>query len=123
MKQTGYQAYKAQSINTMTQGELLLLLYAELQKRLSRAEIALKDKEYSVFDQSMKRCQEIVHYLVDTLDFQYPISLELNRMYSFFQLQISRIRAGRNAAYIADLKSLVQELEDAFTQLEKGTNG
>ena len=38
MNLQGYQQYKEQSIYTMTQGELLNLLYDELMKRLLRAE-------------------------------------------------------------------------------------
>ena len=41
----GYQQYKEQSIATMTQEELLLLLYDELVKRLVQAELALDKKE------------------------------------------------------------------------------
>ena len=41
MDMKGYQQYKEQSVNTMTQGELLLLLYDELYKRLSQAELML----------------------------------------------------------------------------------
>lgn len=45
MDMRGFQQYKEQSVNTMTQGELLLLLYDELVKRLTQAELALnKDK-------------------------------------------------------------------------------
>ena len=39
MYQNGYEQYKLQSVNTMTSGEMLLLLYDELIKRLARAQI------------------------------------------------------------------------------------
>ena len=42
----GYMQYKEQSISTMTQGELLLRLYDELQKRLLRAQFALEQENY-----------------------------------------------------------------------------
>ena len=38
MDMRGFQQYKEQSVNTMTQSELLLLLYDELFKRLTQAE-------------------------------------------------------------------------------------
>ena len=38
----GYQQYKEQSIATMTQEELLLLLYDELVKRLVQAELSIR---------------------------------------------------------------------------------
>lgn len=40
MDMRGYQRYREDSLNTMTQGELLLLLYDELIKRLTQAELS-----------------------------------------------------------------------------------
>ena len=70
MDARGYQQYKEQSINTMTQGELLLLLYDELVKRATRAELALDKQDYPLFEASIDRCLEIIRYLDDTLDRQ-----------------------------------------------------
>jgi flagellar capping protein FliD len=55
METRGFQAYKAQSVSTMTQGEQLLLLYDELVKRLTRAELALDKEDYTVFEESVDR--------------------------------------------------------------------
>ena len=49
MFRNGYEQYKMQSVNTMTRSEMLLLLYDELIKRLTRAQIALGDKNYDLF--------------------------------------------------------------------------
>ena len=77
MYQNGYQQYKMQSVNTMTRGEMLLLLYDELVKRLTKAELALEKEEFDVFDASVKRAQEIVQYLQETLNTEYSISRDL----------------------------------------------
>ena len=45
MDMRGYQQYREQSLNTMTQGELLLLVYDELVKRLTQAELALAKED------------------------------------------------------------------------------
>ena len=74
MYQNGYQQYKMQAVNTMTKGEMLLLLYDELIKRLTRAELALEREDYEVFEASVKRSGEIVQYLKDTLNTEYSIS-------------------------------------------------
>lgn len=117
--QNAYQNYKQQSINTMTQGEMLILLYDELLKRLTRAEFALEGKDYGLFDQSVQRSKEIVHYLRDTLDLSYDISAELARMYNFFDYTLIRVGAGRNKELIAELKPLVRDLRDAFNEANK----
>ncbi|MGC4019602.1 MAG: flagellar export chaperone FliS [Muricomes sp.] len=115
----GYQQYKEQSIMTMTQGELLLLLYDELMKRLKRSEIALDTDNYELFDQSVVRSVEIVNYLKDTLNRDYAISAELRNMYDFFIFELSRLQAGRKKEVIQELQPLVKDLRDAFAAAEK----
>ena len=112
----GYQHYKEQSVYTMTPGEMLNLLYDELLKRLTRAELALEKEDYTLFEQSMQRCTEIVTYLTNTLDHQYDISAELKRMYEFFQYEFSRIKAGRRAEIIEEVRPLIADLRDSFRE-------
>ena len=119
MDMHGYQQYKAQSINTMTPGELLMLLYDELIKRLARAEIALKNQNYEVFDESIIHCREILRYLDDTLDMQYPISHDLHRLYDFFSYELSRVQVGRNEKVLAEVKPRLTDLRDTFRQAQK----
>lgn len=119
MYQNGYEQYKMQSINTMTHGEMLLLLFDELLKRLTRAQLALEEEEYDLFDKSVQRSTEIVRYLSKTLNMDYQISYELRRMYEFFLYELSRLQAGRNSAVIQELKPLVTELRDAFKEASK----
>lgn len=70
MYQNGYEQYKLQSVNTMTSSEMLLLLYDELLKRLARAQVALEDKDYDLFNKSVQRSKEIVQYLDFTLNME-----------------------------------------------------
>lgn len=119
MSSYGYQHYKEQSVNTMTPGEMLNLLYDELLKRLTRAELAIEKKDYDLFEQSMQRSVDIVIYLKKTLNHKYEISAELKRMYDFFLYEFGRIKAGRNAALIADVRPLIIDLRDAFREAQK----
>lgn len=115
----GYQQYKEQSVMTMTQGEMLLLLYDEILKRLKRAEIALDIEDYELFDKSVQRSAEIVRYLKDILNYNYAISQELRSMYDFFIYELGRIKASRKKELIAEIKPLVKDLRDAFEQAGK----
>ncbi len=119
MDMKGFQQYKEQSINTMTQGELLLLLYDELYKRLSLAEIMLDRQEYPVFENAVDRSVAIIEYLDATLDRQYPISKNLAQLYEYFTYELGRVRIGRRKEVLAPVKSMVNELRDAFRQAQK----
>ena len=119
MDMRGYQQYKQQSINSMTPGELLLLLYDELVKRATMASLALEKQEYPLFEAAIDRCVDIVNYLDETLDHQYPISRDLSRMYEYFTYQLGRIKIGRNQKELEKLRPMLAEMRDAFHEAEK----
>ena len=110
----GFQQYKEQSVDTMTQSELLLTLYDELVKRLTRAELAMEKKEYDVMESSVDRSTEIIKYLSGTLDRSYDISKNLYQLYEFFCYELARVKFGRNAEELQRVKRMVCELRDAF---------
>ncbi len=115
----GYQGYQEQGINEMSPAELLLLLYDELVKRLFRAGLALDKKDYGLFEASVDRGLDIIHYLDDTLDMQYPISRNLNRLYDYFCFELNRVKAGRNKTELDRVKTMVGELRDSFREAQK----
>lgn len=119
MDMKGYQQYKEQSVNTMTQGELLLLLYDELFKRLSQAELMLDQQNYPVYEASLERAVAILDYLDSTLDRQYPISGNLAQLYEYFTYELGRAKIGRRKEVLSNVKSMVGELREAFRQAQK----
>ena len=119
MAVNGYRHYKEQTVNTMTAGEMLNLLYDELLKRLTRSELALENKDYELFEQSIQRSMDIVTYLKDTLNFKYEISNELKRLYDFFLYELVRIKAGRNSAVISEIRPLIMDLRDSFREAQR----
>jgi flagellar protein FliS len=120
METRGFQAYKEQTVNTMTQGEQLLLLYDELIKRLTRAELALEKADYEIFEASVDRGIDIIHYLDAILDRQYEISKNLAQLYEYFTYELKRVRIGRNKTELARVKKMASELRESFQQASKG---
>lgn len=117
----GYQKYKEKSIYSMSGPELLLLLYDEAISRLSKADFALEDKEYDIFEDCLSRTSRIVRYLIDILDMGQPISRDLRRIYNYLIYDISRIKAGRERqrAEIGRIKHILSELRSAFEEASR----
>ena len=90
-----FKQYKESTIYSMSNLELLLLLYDEAVKRLKMAQIALEDKKYDTFEEYLEKTGRIVRYLIQILDMQYPISKDLKRIYEYLIYDISRVKAGR----------------------------
>jgi len=122
MEMNGFQQYKDQSVNTMTQGELLLLLYDELVKRLVRASLEMDKELWDSFDATVERAMEIVRYLDRTLDRKYPVSANLHSLYDFFCYELSRVRFGRNRSELERVTGMVRELREAFQTAQKNND-
>ncbi len=123
MDMKGYQHYKQNSVNTMTSGELLLLVYDELVKRLTLAELMLNKEDYSTFESAVSKSLEILHYLDRTLDLRYPIGRDLHRMYDFMCYDLNRVKAGRNRTELERVKKMATELRESFRQADKQQGG
>lgn len=120
----GYNQYKEKSIYSMSGPELLLLIYDEAIKRLSRADISLTDKNYEDFDDCIARVTRIVCYLIDILDFNQPISWDLKRIYDYLIYDLSRVKAGRERrqSEIARIRHILSELREAFDGASRKVN-
>jgi len=112
------QSYKEQAVATMTQGEMLIVLYDEVIKRLKKAKILIENTDYTNAESELNRAQNIVIYLETILDRKYEISRNLAQLYRFFNLQMVRVIAGRNTELIDELIPLVEDLRDTFKQAD-----
>ena len=108
--------YQEQSIMQMSQGELLILTYDEAIKSLRLAEIALEDKKYDKFDETMKKANMIIRYLRQTLDMEQPISRDLLRLYDFITFDLGLVQAGRDRRKdeLPKLAAILTDLREGF---------
>lgn len=116
-----YQKYKEAAIYSMNQGELLIVLFDEAIGRLRKADIALQDKEYEIFENCLDRSSRIIRHLIDILDRSQPLSWDLRRIYRYLLLDISQVKAGRERRQeeIGRMIHILQELRDAFETASK----
>lgn len=117
----GYQKYKENTVNGMSQAELLLALFDKAISDLSKAEYALNEKEYGIFERSLDHTVKIVRYLIQILDHSQPLAADLREIYQYLIFDISRVRAGRHrrADEIGRMRNILSELRDAFDQADK----
>ncbi|MCL2087864.1 MAG: flagellar protein FliS [Oscillospiraceae bacterium] len=103
----------------MTQGEMLICLYDESIKHLTKAKIYGTNKEYEKFSEEIDRVKEIITFLDHVLDRKIEISMSLTKLYDYFNYELSRISAGRKVELIDELIPLITELRDTWKQADK----
>lgn len=114
----GYQKYKAQSIYSMSPSELLLMLYEEAIKRMKKAQYALEDHDYGVFEDSITRTVKIVRYLNLILDMEQPISQDFRRIYEYLFYHLSLIRSGRERR-LDEMEEVIRVLSEFRSGFEE----
>lgn len=119
MLQNKYQAYKQQSVMTMTQGEMLNTLYDGLLKALYAAKGGLETRDYTVANRELIRAQKILNYLKTTLNHQYEIANNLEMLYNFFLQQIVQANVRKSSEHMDDVIEMITQLRDAFVQADK----
>ena len=115
----GYQQYKQQSVDTMTSGEMLILLFDGAIRNITSADLALQRQDYAAFEVSIEKTDKIIRYLSGSLDMKYEISKDLYRLYDYFLYELGRLRAGRKAEILAELKRMLTELRDTFKEADR----
>ena len=119
MKQNPYQAYKEQTVMTMTQGDMLTTLYNELIKELNFAVVAFDKKDFGEINRSLKKAQLIINHFRNSLDYKYEISQNLRALYDYFydvalQANLKKVPTG-----LAEVITMVTELRDTYIQADK----
>lgn len=119
MLQNRYQAYKQQSMLTMTQGEMLTAVYDGLLKAIYSAQKAFETRNLPEINKHLLKAQEILGYLKSTLNSQYEIAQNLESLYDYFIQQLRQANVKKNPEGLQDIAQMVQELRDAFVQADK----
>lgn len=114
-----YASYKTQSIQTMTPGEMIVSLYEGLIKQLNIALIGIEDKNISEVHASLIKSQDIIAYLISTLNPEIEISKSILPYYELFQRQIIEANFKKEAKIILDVLPLIEEFKQIFIQADR----
>ncbi|HML36309.1 MAG TPA: flagellar protein FliS [Bacillota bacterium] len=117
-----YQQYKAQSLETLTRGEVVVKLLEAASKQISTAIFLTSDEDdrnsVKAFNCIVK-AQKIIQTLDLSLDMQYDISKDLRDMYLFIHENLGQAITKKDAKLMKDLLSLVDDLKVTFRQADK----
>lgn len=117
--QNPYARYKEQSVMTMTQGDMINLLFDETVNRLNKGLYCLETKNYEGSNTHFKKAQAIISHLSSTLDPQYEVSQGLDALYEYFNHQILQANIKKDPEPVTEVLPMIMELKEAFAQADK----
>lgn len=111
--------YKEQSVMTMTQGEMLKLLFDEEMNSLNKGLVCLAEKDYEGCNTYFQKSQIIVNHLSAALDHQYSVAEGLDSLYEYFNHQILQANIKKIPEPVEEILPMIAELKDAFVQADR----
>ncbi|MFA9423292.1 MAG: flagellar export chaperone FliS [Sedimentibacter sp.] len=114
-----FEQYKNNSINTMTKGELLVLLYDEAIKKLNYSKILMENKDFENAKVNLEKCRKIFNYLIVTLDDKYKLSQDLRELYMFFNKEIILASSMKSTSNIDNILPLIKDLRNTWLEADK----
>lgn len=119
VKNNPYQAYKQQSVMTMTPGDMLTAVYDGLLKELNFVQAAFAAKDYSEINRRCQKAQRLLQHLQSSLDFKYEISNNLNNLYHYFIRVMIQINVKKDPAGLEDIIQMISDLRETYVQADK----
>ncbi len=113
-----FEQYKRTSVNTMTKGELLILLFDEAVKKLNQGKLLIEHKDYENANIILEKVRNIFNYLIATLDDKYQISQDLADMYLFFNKEIIKSASMKTTKPIDDILPIIKDLRNTWMEAD-----
>lgn len=114
-----YQQYQQSSIMTASPEELTLMLYNGAIKFINLAKIHIENKEIEKANNAIKRAQDIIMELNNTLDMKYEISNNLRSIYTFIMEKLLDANIKKDNKFLDEALPLIEEIRDTWKEAIK----
>jgi flagellar protein FliS len=119
-----YLQYQEASLETASQGKLLLMLYDGAIRFLVTAQAALTEKRWVDAHQANVRAQDIIHELTFSLNMEAgDIAQNLFRLYEYMNWRLVQANVRRDAAGVKEIEGLLRELRSGWSEAVKSNPG
>ncbi|SEO52291.1 flagellar protein FliS [Amphibacillus marinus] len=122
MSQQHYQqAYKSNSVNTASPGELTLMLYNGCLKFIKYAKKGIEDGNFQMKNTNIQKAQSIINELIVTLDQGAPIAKEMMPLYDYINRLLINGNVKNDLEALTEASNLVADFRDTWKEVVKQT--
>nr|WP_143156843.1 flagellar export chaperone FliS [Thermosyntropha lipolytica] len=114
-----YDQYKKTSVETLSPGKLLLMLYEGAIKNVKLAREGIKEKDYNKAHNHLIKAQDIITELMVTLKMEYDIAKQLYSIYDYLYRRLVEANVRKDAAILDEVEVFLTELRDTWQEVVK----
>ena len=112
-----YEQYQKNKILTASPAEVTLMLYEGAIKFCNMAIIAIKNKDIEKAHVNIKKAQRIIEEFRNTLDRQYPVSEDFDRIYDYIFHKLVQANIKKDPEILEEALVELRDLRDAWKEI------
>lgn len=112
-------AYRESAVLSAPPEQLVVMLYDGARRFLFQAGVAMGEKRIELANGKLRRAEDIIQYLRNTLDFDQgdEIAKNLEAIYVFCLRQLRQARFDHNPAVLEQVSGLLGQLRESFAAI------
>jgi flagellar protein FliS len=114
-----YAQYKAQSLETLTDGEIIVKLFEEASKQISTAIFLTSQGQDVRAYNCISKAQKVISTLSTSLDMSYGVSISLSDLYDYIHGELGKAIVAKDTVLLKSMLTIVDDLKATFRQAER----
>lgn len=115
--QKPHEAYRHNSVNTATGGELTLMLYNGCIKFIKQAKRNIEDSAFEAKNTNIQKAQKIIRELMVTLNPEMDLTKQMMPLYEFIMNCLQEANMKNDLDKLDEALELVQDFRDTWKQV------
>jgi flagellar protein FliS len=120
-RQQNYETYKQQSVMTMTQAEMLAMLYDGILKEVYIVKKAFEQEpnDFAEINRGLQKTQRIISYLKSSLDTNYDIAKNLYSLYDYCNWILMQANIRKEPFKLDEIEDMIGDMRESYIQADR----
>ncbi|SEO66533.1 flagellar export chaperone FliS [Paenibacillus sp. OK076] len=114
-----YQKYQQTQTQTASKPKLLIMLYDGAIRFVQAGIEGIEQKNYELANKNLCKAQAIVHELISSLNFEYPLANNLVAIYEYMLHRLIESNVNKNVTPAKEVLEHLKELREAWVEASK----
>ena len=120
--QNPYEQYQKNKILTASPAEITLMLYEGAIKFCNVAIMAIEQHDIEKAHNNIKKTQRIIEEFRNTLDHQYPVAEDFDRIYVYVLQRLFEANIKKDKEILEEVNTHLRSLRDTWKEVMKRCN-
>lgn len=112
-----YKHYQEQAIRTASPDKLIVMLFDGAIRFSGKAKNHILEKNYEEAGKAIYRCQDIMDYLINTLNPQMAIAAEIEKMYDYIQYNFVQANLTKEIGFLEEAEIYLKDFRETWKKV------